>query len=86
MKKAAFRLTPENPVIPEVYVWGGNAFVAVLLEQIPASPDEFEKQKETIREELLNRKRAAAGVKLLQYLKKRATIEMDQEALLRVAT
>ena len=86
MKKAAFRLTPENPVVPEVYMWGGNAFVAVLFEHIPASPDEFEKQKETIRTEILNQKRAGAGNELIQYLKKQATIEMNQEALLRITT
>ena len=86
MKKAAFRLTPENPVVPEVYMWGGSAFVAVLFEHIPASPDEFEKQKDTLREEILNHKRAGAGGELIQYLKKQATIEMNQEALLRVAT
>jgi peptidyl-prolyl cis-trans isomerase D len=86
MKKAAFRLTPENPVVPKVYMWGGNAFVAVLFEHIPASPDEFEKQEETIRKEILNQKRAGAGSELIQYLKKQATIEMNQEALLQITT
>jgi peptidyl-prolyl cis-trans isomerase D len=84
LKKAAFRLTPENPVAPEVYLWGGNAFVAELQEQIPPNPQDLEKQKESLREELLRRKQAAAMQELARYLKKRANIAYNQEALLRL--
>jgi len=84
LKKAAFRLTPENSVAPEVYLWGGNAFVAELKEQIPPNPQDLEKQKESLREELLRRKQAAAMQELVRYLKKRAKIAYNQEALLRL--
>ncbi|MCS6927012.1 MAG: peptidyl-prolyl cis-trans isomerase, partial [Candidatus Binatia bacterium] len=84
LKKAAFRLTPAAPIAPEVYTWGGNAFVAALKEQLPPKPEEFAKQKEMLREELLQRKRAEALQSLVRDLKKRATITYNQEALLRI--
>jgi peptidyl-prolyl cis-trans isomerase D len=85
LKKEAFRLTPENPVAPEVYLWGGNAFVAMLKEQIPPNPLDFAKQKDTLREDLLRRKQTMAMQELVRYLKKRATIAYNQETLLRIA-
>ncbi|MGH8006842.1 MAG: hypothetical protein ACREQ3_07510, partial [Candidatus Binatia bacterium] len=84
LKKAAFRLTSEAPVVPQTYLWGGNAFVAVLKEQIPSSPQDFEKQKNTIRDELLKRKQAAAVEELLKVLKKRSTITYNHEVLLKI--
>ncbi len=84
LKKVAFRLTPESPIAPEVYVWGGNAFVAMLKEQIPPNPLDLAKQKETLREDLLRRKQAMAMQELVRYLKKRATIAYNQETLLRI--
>jgi peptidyl-prolyl cis-trans isomerase D len=84
LKKAAFRLTPEAPLAPEVYTWGGNAFVVALKERIPPKPEEWAKQKDTLREELLRRKQAEALQALVRDLKARATITYNQEALLRV--
>jgi peptidyl-prolyl cis-trans isomerase D len=81
LKKAAFRLTTENPVVPQTYLWGGNAVVAVLKERIAPSQQDFEKQKEAIRAELLTRRQEAVVAELLNYLKKRATITYNQDAL-----
>ncbi|MBI3301839.1 MAG: SurA N-terminal domain-containing protein [Deltaproteobacteria bacterium] len=83
LKKAAFRLTSDAPVVPQTYLWGGNAFVAVLKEQIPPDLQDFEKQKDTIREQLLKRQQEAAMEELVRYLKKRATITYNQDALLK---
>jgi peptidyl-prolyl cis-trans isomerase D len=85
LKKAAFRLTSDAPVVSQVYVWGGNAFVAALKDQIPPNPEDFEQQKEMIRSGLLQYKQDAAVTEFLESLKKRATIEYNQEALLNVS-
>lgn len=84
LKRAAFRLTPEDPVAPDAYLWGGNAFLAALEERIPPNPQDFEKQKESLREELLRRKQVTAMQELVRYLKQRAAIAYNQEALLRI--
>ena len=86
LKKAAFRLTEAAPVVPAVYVWGGNAFVAQLVEHHPASTAEFEQEKDSLRQELIDRKRVEAGQAFLRHLKKHATIEMNQAALLRLTS
>lgn len=83
LKKAAFQLTPESPVAPQVSMWSGNAFVAVLKEKIASTPDAFEKQKDMVKEQLLKRKQADAQAELTRLLKKRATITYNQEALLK---
>ena len=85
LKTAAFHLTTEAPVVPQTYLWGGNAFVAVLKEQISPSPQEFDKQKAAIREELLKRKQDAAIEELVRYLKQRATITYNQDALEKIS-
>jgi hypothetical protein len=83
LKKAAFSLTLESPVVPQVSLWSGNAFVAVLKEKITPTAEEFEKQKDVIREQFLQRKQADAFAELTRLLKKRATITYNQEALLK---
>lgn len=81
LKKEAFRLTPESPLAPQTYVWGGNAFVAMLKEQPPPAMADFEKQKDRLRNDLGQRKQAAAFQEFLNTLKKRATIAVDPSAL-----
>jgi peptidyl-prolyl cis-trans isomerase D len=85
LKKIVFQLTPESPVVSQVSMWSGNAFVVVLKEKTEPTPEEFEKQKDTIREQLLKRKQADAFAELTRLLKKRATITYNQEALLKVS-
>ena len=82
LKTAAFRLKPEAPVAPQSYAWGGNAFIAVLKEHIPADLEEFEKQRDSLRESLLQRKKTAANREFIKYLKEQYTIEYKQQNLL----
>ena len=84
LKTAAFRLTSEAPVVPQTYLWGGNAVVAVLKEQIPPNAQEFEKQKAALREELLRRKQDAAVGEFVRYLKQRAIITYNQDVLQKI--
>lgn len=86
LKKAAFRLTSEAPVVPQTYLWGGNAFVAVLKERMMPPPQDLEKQKSAIRKELLKRKQAAAMEEFMGILKKRSTITYNHEILLKISS
>lgn len=83
-KKDAFRLTPESPIAPQAYVWGGSAFVAVLKERLPANTADFDKQKEHLREDLRKRKQAAVFEDFLNTLKKNATVVPNMNALLKI--
>ena len=82
LKAEAFRLTPKAPVAPQSYTWGGNTFVAVLKEYIPADPEQLEEQRDDLRQSLLQRKKTAAYQELTKYLKERAKIEYNQRNLL----
>ena len=84
LKKEAFRLTTETPIASQVYLWGGNAFVAVLKEHIPASITDFDKQKDRLREDLRKRKQAAAFEDLINTLKKNVIVTPNLNALLKV--
>ena len=81
LKTEAFRLTPESPVASKSYTWGGNTFVAVLKEHIPADPEQLEEQRDALRQSLLQRKKTAAYQELTKYLKERAKIEYNQRNL-----
>jgi len=82
LKTAAFQLTAEKPVVPKSYAWGGNAYVAVLKEHIPADSEELEKQRDDLRKSLLQRKQEAANLEFLRYLKEQSSIEYNQQMLL----
>ena len=81
LKTEAFRLTPEAPVASKSYTWGGNTFVAVLKEYIPADSEQLEEQRDDLRQSLLQRKKTAAHQELTKYLKERAKIEYNQRNL-----
>ena len=82
LKTAAFRLKPEYPVAPQSYVWGGNAFIAVLKEYIPADPEQLEERRDDLRQVLLQRKKTSASREFTKYLKEHAKIEYNQQNLL----
>jgi peptidyl-prolyl cis-trans isomerase D len=84
LKKAAFQLTPEAPVAPQVYMWSGSAFIAVLKEKSSPPAEDFDKQKDEIREQLVKRQQTDAMSELARLLKKRATITYNQDALLKL--
>ena len=86
LKKAAFRLTTEDPIAPQAYIWGGNAFVAALKEKIPASTADFDKQKDHLREELRKRKQAAALEDFIKALKQKVLVAPNMNALLKLPT
>jgi peptidyl-prolyl cis-trans isomerase D len=83
LKKEAFRLTSESPIASQAYLWGGNAFVAVLKERPEPDLTQFDKQKDTLRQQLLKRKQDQALEELLRSLKQRTTITYNQDALLK---
>jgi len=78
IKEAAFRLTPEKPVAPAVYVVNGDAFVAVLAKKLPAPEDEFAGQKETLVEQERRRLEGALVEQFVNYLKAKAKIEYGE--------
>ena len=82
LKTEAFRLTPEAPVASRSYTWGGNTFIAVLQEYMPADSEQLEAQRDDLRQSLLQRKKTAAHQELTKYLKERAKIEYNQRNLL----
>ena len=82
LKTEAFRLTPAAPVASQSYIWGGNAFIAVLKEYIPADPEQLEEQRDDLRQSLLQRKKTATYQEFTKYLKERAKIEYNQRNLL----
>ena len=82
LKTEAFRLTPEAPVASRSYTWGGNTFIAVLKEHIPADSEQLEEQRDELRQSLLQRKKTAAYQEFTKYLKAGAKIEYNQRNLL----
>ena len=81
LKTEAFRLTPEAPVASRSYTWGGNTFIAVLREHIPADAEQLEEQRDDLRQSLLQRKKTATYQELTKHLKERAKIEYNQRNL-----
>lgn len=82
LKTAAFRLKPEDPVAAQSYIWGGNAFIVVLKEYIPADPEQLEERRDDLRLSLLQRKKTSAYQEFTKYLKEHAKIEYNQRNLL----
>jgi len=78
LKEAAFQLTPEQPVAPAVYQAGGDSFVAVLDERIPANEEEFESQKENLVTQERQRLSATLMAQFVKYLKGKSEIEYGQ--------
>ncbi len=80
-KKEVFQLTAENPVAPEVFLSGGDAFVAVLKERLPADLTEFEKKKDELVKQQLAQDRQAAMEALLNQLKRRSSVQVHPNVL-----
>jgi peptidyl-prolyl cis-trans isomerase D len=79
LREAAFSLTTDAPLAPEVYVVSGDAVVAALAEKQDATMTGFESEKTALQESLLERKRRTVYARYLDGLKKQA---MDSGALL----
>ena len=81
LKEKAFALTPEKPLLEEVVVAGGDAFVAVLKEKIPADLADFEIKKDEVVKQQLDEQRAATFDAFVNDLKRRASIEVNPNVL-----
>lgn len=75
LKDAAFRLTTEQPVAPQVYQAGGDVFIAVLKEHLPADEAKFESEKTTLMEQERRRLERTVSEQFVNYLKGKARIE-----------
>lgn len=81
LKKAAFQLTPEKPVAPAVYSVGGSSVVAVLREHTPADEAKFESDKDNLKRQAEERAKGQAITEFINYLKARASIELEEDYL-----
>ena len=75
LKDAAFQLTKENPVAPEVYDVNGDAIIAVLSERLPPDESRFDTEKASIEERLRGQAAAAAVRTFVDQLKAKSQIE-----------
>lgn len=69
---AAFALTPEAPLAPRAFSASGDGVVVALRERIPADMEAFEKEKDALRAQMLDQRRADAFEKFISFLKERA--------------
>jgi peptidyl-prolyl cis-trans isomerase D len=81
LKKAAFELTKDHPVAPAVYQATGDAVLAALKEIVPADDAKFEEQKDTLRQQTIERRRGLVSEQFVNELKARARIEINQDVL-----
>jgi peptidyl-prolyl cis-trans isomerase D len=81
----AFALTSARPVAPSVYDVDGDAVIAVLGERLPAAGGEsFEAQKDSIRDQIDDRRKRLVMEEYLRELRERAQIRINPGALDRV--
>ncbi len=81
LKKAAFKLTPEQPVAPAVYEVTGNSYIAVLKSKTPADEEKFKTDKDNLIRQTEDRRKQQALEEFVNYLKARANIQVNQEFL-----
>lgn len=77
LKEAAFRLTAEQKVAPEVYDVAGDSVIAVLAARTPADESKFAEQKKNLIEQERQRAEADAVNRYLNYLKSQASIQYE---------
>jgi peptidyl-prolyl cis-trans isomerase D len=76
LKDAAFRLTMEAPVAPDVYDANGDAVVAVLSAKTPADQSRFDSERKALQGRLQQRAEQTAVQRFLEQLKSTAQIEL----------
>lgn len=81
LKKDAFQLTAEKPLAPAVYSVSGSSVVAVLKERTPVDEAKFQTEKDNLKRQAEERRKAQAMEEFINYLKARAAIEVGQEFL-----
>lgn len=85
LKQAAFELNNEKPLAPAVYDIEGTYVVAALQERIPAPDTQFEEQKSNLMTQAENQRRNQVLEEFLNYLKARATVELNETYLARIS-
>jgi hypothetical protein len=78
LKEAAFRLTADERLAPDVYDVSGDAIIAVLAERIPADMTKFDADKDALRERVRRRFESAAVSQFINQLRSNAQIEVGQ--------
>lgn len=76
LKKVAFQLTSENPLANQVFRVGDAFYIIALKERVAADLAEFEKQKASLRQQLMTARRAEVLEKFVNGLKAQARIEL----------
>jgi peptidyl-prolyl cis-trans isomerase D len=78
LKDAAFKLTKESPLAPQVYEANGDAIVAVLAARLPADESKFASEKDQLRQREQQRAQAAVMQTFLDELKAKAQVEYGE--------
>lgn len=78
LKQAAFALTPESPVAPQVYSANEKQIIAVLGERVPPSQEEFDAQKEALLRTLESQRRNDVMTAFVSDLRSRASIRLGR--------
>jgi peptidyl-prolyl cis-trans isomerase D len=81
LRKDAFQLTPEKPVAPKVYAVAGASVIAALKEHVPADAEKFNSEKATLLQRIEQERKQQAMESFVNYLKARASIELDEDYL-----
>lgn len=76
VKRVAFQLSPEAPLAPQVFSAGDAFYVVALKEKVPADMAEFEKQKESLKQQVAAARRSEVLEEFVNGLKARAKIEL----------
>jgi len=85
LKKAAFALTPENPVAPGEYAVGDATVIAMLKSRQPADDAKFATEKATLIEAAATQRQNQALQQFLDRLKAGAAVTVDEVFMARVA-
>ena len=81
LKQEAFHLTKEHPAAGAVYQATGDAVLAALKDVEPADDAKFAEQKDSLRQQATERRRAMVSEQFVNYLKTKARIEINQDFL-----
>ena len=79
ISQVAFKLTEQNPYAEEPVFHDGKYYLINLKEVIPATKEEFEKEKDTYMKKLLLAKQQNAFSNWLEMVRKKATIKMYKQ-------
>jgi peptidyl-prolyl cis-trans isomerase D len=85
IQKAAFRLTPESPVAPQVYSVGDATFVVLLEERVPADDAKFAADKQTLLRQAEERRKGEVMQEFVNHLRAQAVVEIDEGFLAKVS-